>query len=423
MHSKTLIIAAGCVIVVALIAALAIAGAFTPLVHNAWFPWIIAGLVTALVVLLIIVTIFAGMPWYRERQFVRQLGAEYRVAGQQSPQELQAKFSAALREFRALPQYAAKGDPIYALPWFLLIGHGESGKTEAIKAAGIFSALTSAREGATQNFDAWVSTSMLLLDTTGRYAIPSDVERDRAEWYRLLRLIKYYRGREPLSGTIIAVAADYLASQPNDKLRTDAGHLRERIEDAIKVLSVNFPVYILVTKCDILDGFDEFVASLPIRVLNEALGFIDEPVNGMSVGPSRLHDGARRLHNGLDTVYQRLSTRAISVLSGKAVETLRRPLFCFPEEFRMLAARLEILLEVLCGEDVRYHTPLLRGVFFSSAHQHESRCSLLRQHVGIASQPSPAAAKADSHCFLRDVFEVILPRDRGLASAVVSKAA
>ncbi len=89
----------------------------------------------------------------------------------------------------------------------------------------------------------------------------------------------------------------------------------------------------------------------------------------------------------------------------------------------MLAGRLQVFLEVLSGEDIRYHTPFLRGVFISSTHQQESRQSLLRRRVGIASPAATAAGPPGPHCFLRDLFESIMPRDRGLSSAIRSSAA
>jgi type VI secretion system protein ImpL len=365
---------------------------------------------------------FIGLPWYRERRFVQRLGSEYRVAGEQSPQEFQAKFTAALRRFRALPQNAGKGDSTYALPWFLMIGPAAAGKTEAIKFAGVFSALTSiGPEGPTQNCDWWVSNSMLLLDTAGRYTIPEDLERDRGEWYRLLRSISYYHGREPLNGMIVSVAADYLASQPDEKMRGDAGQVRERIEETIKELGTDIPIYVLVTKCDLLEGFTEFCGALPARALNQAVGWVDPA--GTNAGTQRGAAAFKRLQEGLQGCYQRLSLLGTSILNGSVSDSLRQPLFSFPEEFRSLTRRLSVFLEVLSGEDVRYHTPFVRGVFVSSAPQPGPRTSFLRKQVAIASNPSPSDSKTLSRYFLRELFETILPRDRALARSATTKTA
>jgi type VI secretion system protein ImpL len=420
VKSPAMIVAAGAAIVVALIAGLVKLGVFRALIHSPWFPEIVVGLVLIIVLLIV----FVGIPWYREYSFVRRLESGYRVGGEQSPQEFQAKFTAALRRFRNLPQNAGKGDSTYALPWFLIIGAGTSGKTEAIKSSGVFAALSStATEGATQNCDWWVSNSMLLLDTAGRYSIPSDLERDRGEWYRLLRLIDHYHGREPLSGMIVAAAADYLATQNDEKLRADAGQVRQRIEEAIQELGFDFPVYILLTKCDLLEGFSEFFGALPARVLNQAVGFIDDPPAGIMGGPPRGAPAFGRLQDGLRSTCQRLNVLGTSALNGKVADELRQPLFCFPEEFRALADRLAVFAETLCSEDVRYHTPLLRGIFLSSASQQGPQTSFLRTEVSIGSQPTVSESKAPVSYFLRGLFETILPRDRALARTPIPKAA
>ncbi|MBV8454822.1 MAG: hypothetical protein JOZ29_21500 [Deltaproteobacteria bacterium] len=420
MTSSSAIAAAAVALLAALAYALTRLGVFGSLIRSPWLPEILIGVV--LIVLLLIILV--GLPWYRERRFVQRLASGYGVGSGQSPQEFQAKFTAALRRFRDLPQHGGKGDSTYALPWFLMIGAGASGKTEAIKSSGIFSALTSTMaEEATQNCDWWVSNSMLLLDTAGRYTIPTDPERDRGEWYRLLRLVKHYHAREPLNGMIVTAAADSLATQTDEKLRTEAGQVRERIEEAISELGFDFPVYILVTKCDLLEGFVEFFGALPPRVFNQAVGWIDDPPAGIAGGPRRGGDALKRFKDGMQSTYQRLSVLGTSVLNGKVTEKQRQPLFCFPEEFRGLAGRLAIFAEVLCNEDVRYHTPLIRGVFVSSAPQPGTQSSFLRTQVAIASPPAPAGSPSLPSYFLRELFDTILPRDRALARSCISKAA
>ena len=420
VKSLPVVVAAGIAAAVVLGVGLVKLGLFNALVHDRWLPEILVGL--ALIVFLLI--IFIGLPWYRERSFVRRLDSGYQVGGEQSPEEFQAKFAAAMRRFRNLPQHSGKGNSTYALPWFLMMGAAGCGKTAAIKEAGIFSTLTSiTSEHTTTNCDWWVSNSMLLLDTSGRYTIPSEVERDRGEWYRLLRLVKYHHGQEPLSGIVIAIAADYLASQSEEKIRSDGGQVRERIEEAIRELELDFPVYFLITKCDLIEGFAEFFGALPIRVLNQAVGWVDDPPAALSGGPPRGRALFQRLANGLESTYQRLAVLGTSVLNGKVAEGLRQPLFCFPEEWRALERRLSIFLEVLVNEDVRYHTPFIRGVFLSSAAQQGPRTSFIRSQLPMTSAPAPSDGKPQSRYFLCELFETILPRDRALASALTSKVA
>jgi len=417
-QSPVTLLVVGAVALVAMMAILIRLGLLRVLVHSPWLWEILVGVG----VLVVIVIVVWGIPWWRERSFVHRLSSDYKVAGGESPQELQSKFTYALRRFRSLPQQSGKGEPLYSLPWFLMVGAVGAGKTEALKMSDLFSALTPMQaEGGTQNFDWWVSNTMLVVDTAGRYAVPVDVAQDRAEWYRLLRLIRHYHGREPLHGMIVTVSVNELASQPDETLRAQAGLLRERIEEAIQELGVDFPVYVLVTKCDQLEGFSEFFGVLPQRVANEALGFVDDPPPGIGGGPARGTDAARRVQAGIHSIYERFHVLRLSILNGNTPEALRQPIFCFPEEFKAIERSLIAFTGPLMSDDVRYHTPLFRGIFFASARREGAPFSAMRRQVQIIEPPSALEGKPEQPWFLRDLFETIFPRDRALSAAAAPK--
>jgi len=259
-----------------------------------------------------------------------------------------------------------------------------------------------------------------VLDTAGRFAIPTEPARDRVEWYRLLRLFKHYRVRESLNGIIVTVAADQLASQSGEKLRSDGGTIRERIEEAVRELGVIFPIYLLVTKCDLVEGFSEFFGTMPQRVLGEALGYVEEQfrIGGAS---QTSNEPMHRLQTGLRSTVERLHTIRLALLNSNVPEALRGSLFCFLEEVRALEQPLRAFAAPLVSEDVVYHTPLFRGVFFASAGREGAPVSLLRRQLGVALGPPPPESQSRQPYFLRDLFTTILPRDRGLCSTARSE--
>ncbi|MGH7932987.1 MAG: type VI secretion protein IcmF/TssM N-terminal domain-containing protein [Candidatus Binataceae bacterium] len=413
-NSPRLPAVAAIVAIIIVIAAAAWFGLFTALVHSRWL-WPVVIIVAALIALAVIVW---GIPWFREWRFVHGESSQFPVAGGESPQEFQNRFVSALRRFRSLPQNAGKGDSLYALPWYVMIGSERSGKTALLGASGLFSPLTSvAAEGGTQNCDWWVSNGALVLDTAGRYATQADQSRDRAEWYRLLHLVRHYRGREPLNGIVVAIAADGLVAGPDEKLRIDGGKIRERVEEAIQQLGGNFPLYVIVAKCDLIEGFAEFFGLLPERVFHQAVGFVDDPPAG-SGAPPRGAEAMHRFQSGLHSVYERLNLFRLSILNGKIAEAMTQPVFCFPEELRALERPLATFVAPLLSEDVRYHTPLFRGLFLTSAQQSGAPFSTLRRQLDIAATEAPAEGKGRRDYFLHDLFEIILPRDRTLGAIV-----
>jgi len=404
------------------------AGIIVVLAVAYWFGWL--GTLARSSVLWVLLSILAGavifaalrwgVPWLQEWRFLRQEGSEYVAAGEESPEEFRAKFAKALQMLQGLPQLKGKADPLHALPWYLLIGDGQSGKTTAVRASDLFSPLfpPSATGAGTQNYDWWVSNSAVILDTAGRYAMPVDVGRDRAEWYRLLRLLHHRRAYEPINGLVIVVAADWLASQTDERLRADASKLRDRIEEAVRELGADFPVYLLVTKCDVIQGFAEFFGQLPERMRDEVLGYVDDPTTMPHDGRQSGRGAAAlgRLEAGLNAICDRLRFLRLPILDSKAPAELHQAVFCLPEEFRALRRPLLSFAEPLLSEDVRYHTPLFRGVFFSSAQQTATRISLLRRELSLGEETVPGPAGSQPF-FLSDLFDGILPRDRGMVAA------
>jgi type VI secretion system protein ImpL len=379
-------------------------------------PWFWAPLVV-LTASGIFVAVRWGIPWLQERRFVRQESSDYVVAGEESPEEFRAKFAKALQMLNRLPQLKGAGAPVYALPWYVLIGPAQSGKTAAVQAAGLFSPLLpiAGDAGGTQNYDWWVSNSALIIDTAGRYAMPVEAARDRAEWYRLLRLLRHHREQEPVNGLLLTVGADWLASQPPETLRADASKLRDRLEEAVRELGVDVPVYLLVTRCDVIEGFAEFFGQLPERMQSEALGYVNDAAGASAQDGQRGAGALRRLAAGLQSIYDRLHVFRLALLESQAPEDVRQAVFCFPEEFRALQQPILTFAEPLLSEDVRYHTPLFRAIYFTSTQQGSTRLSLLRGQLNLG-RDLTSVAPTSKRYFLRDLFDSLLPRDRGLVS-------
>lgn len=360
-----------------------------------------------------------GIPRLREWWFLRKSGSGYVVGGQESPEEFHAKFLKSLQALKTLPRSGSrngKEDPLYMLPLYLLIGEERSGKTSLLRAENLFSPLIPFRDdGGTQNFDCWISTKAVVLDTTGRYVAQADKMRDRAEWYQLLRLLHHHRPHEPITGLIIAIAADELALQPEEKLRSSASRLRERYDEMVRELGCDFPVYLLITKCDLLEGFGEFFRLLPPHTLKTAVGYVLDSSSQLqtSVQSGRGDDVLPRLQEGLKIIYDRLLRFRLSLLDNRVSESARQPVFCFPEEMRALSPALLTFAEPLFGPAPKYHTPSFRGVFFCSAQQLGAPVSLLRRQLHASENMIPQEEKRTPY-FLHDLFLEIIPRDRGL---------
>src|SRR4030042_230581 len=252
------------------------------------WPWWV-GLFLVLVLLgLGIGFLFLRKIWLRRREqlFVQQVIEQdesqlKNLAAKEKDEmkELQERWKEAIEALRK-SHLRKHGNPLYVLPWYLVMGESGSGNTTSINSAHLSSPFVEVRRTAgisgTRNCDWWFFEQAILLDTAGRYAIPVDEGRDKEEWKKFLQLLVKYRKKEPLHGLIVTIAADKLMQSAPEPLEQDGKNIRRRIDELMRVLGAKFPVYILVTKCDLVQGMIQFCDQLPENSLDPPLGYINQ---------------------------------------------------------------------------------------------------------------------------------------------------
>jgi type VI secretion system protein ImpL len=361
---------------------------------------------------------------YREQRFLTGLrAADTPAAGEvveDDQRKLREKMQEAIRVLQQSPELRKKGGlPLYAVPWYLLIGPGQSGKTALLRAVASsfppFERPSFSTDAPTQNCEWWFFNTAIILDTAGSYAFPAKGERDSTQWFRFLQLLRYYRELLPINGLLVAVGADMLATKREEDLRLDAGELRKRIDEAIRELGVDFPIYLLITRCDLIEGFTEFFACLPESVQRQVFGAMSE------VRPGEDHQSAgttpeQRLKSVHGGTVERLRQLRLSIFNEEKLHpaTLHQKIYCFPEEFHALHQPLSAFVEALVVENPFQHKPFFRGLFFTSATQQGTPQSFVRRQLHFESPATPLTPGTKPY-FLHDLFSVILPRDQYLA--------
>ncbi|MBU5613048.1 type VI secretion system protein ImpL [Geomonas sp. Red51] len=310
--------------------------------------------------------------------------------------ELQRNFRAAIGTLKS-SHLKQEGDPLHVLPWYLVLGATGSGKTSAVRAARLLSPFSeTAADEATANCSWHFYDQGIVIDTAGRYALPVDSSSDRDEWFTFLSLLKKYRRTELVNGVIITVAADTLAAGDAGELEEQGRQLRSRLEDMIRYLGVTFPVYLLITKCDLVGGMSEFCRQLPAQSLDQPMGLLNKDLDG---------DVTRVLDRFSRAVDGRLRTLRLLLMHRASPAAATGSLLLFPDRLRALRGGLELFMPVAFGPNHYQETPLLRGIYL---------CSALPVRN---SRPHGEQQAVTSHApFLHDFFEKVLLRDRGLWS-------
>lgn len=321
--------------------------------------------------------------------------------------ELHDRWKEAVERLRA-SHLKKLGNPLYVLPWYMVIGESGSGKTTSLNSARIASPFADFGRvqgiSGTKQCDWYFFEHAVVIDTAGRYTIPVNEEQDKDEWQKFLSLLLRYRRREPLNGLIVTVAADRLLTVPREELEKDGRAVRRRIDEVMRALGVRFPVYTLVTKCDLVNGVNRFCECLPEKSLNQPMGFINQELSA---------DVGSFLERALTTTDERLRNLRLHLLHEPRANSNDPALLLFPEEFERLRQGLGVFMSNVFQQNPYQETPVLRGVFFSSGRQKGSPHSRFPEATAAAGHAERLPG-TDKGLFLHDFFASILPRDRAL---------
>ncbi len=269
---------------------------------------------------------------------------------------------------RAL-QNKLTGKYLYQLPWYLIIGAPGSGKTTALQNAGLQFPLAASHGdkgvrgvGGTRLCDWWFTDRAVLIDTAGRFTTQdSDAAGDKATWGGFLALLKRSRPRQPLNGVLVTVSVSDLIGKSATERALHAQAVRQRVQELHEQLRIRFPIYLMVSKCDLLAGFAEMFATLDKEQRATPWGFTfalqATGAPGERMGPE------------FDALLQRLDQGLIDRLQAESDGQRRAPIYGFPNQFVNLKAPLAEFVDQVFAPSPFEADPLLRGVYFISGTQ------------------------------------------------------
>ena len=259
---------------------------------------------------------------------------------------------------------------LYELPWYVIIGAPGSGKTTALVNSGLnFPLAATSGEhsikgvGGTRNCDWWFTDQAVLIDTAGRYTTQdSHKDTDAKAWSGFLDLLKRSRPRQPLNGVLVTVSVTDLLTQSAAERAQHAATVRARLQELHQHLGMRFPIYLLVTKTDLLSGF------------METLGDVDKDTRAAPWGFTfRLDKQQRTDLSAFSTEFDALEKRLTDGLIGKLQlerdAGRRARIYGFPQQFEALKGLLKDYLEQVFSPSQFEAHPLLRGVYFVSGTQ------------------------------------------------------
>ena len=310
---------------------------------------------------------------------------------------------------------------LYELPWYMFIGAPGSGKTTALLNAGLTFPLAEKMGGAsvrgvggTRNCDWWFTDEAVLIDTAGRYTLQqSDEKADASAWEKFLGLLKKSRPRRPINGVLLTVnVQDLLQQTPADR-KEHAAKLRLRLEELHTHLGVRPPVYVMVTKCDLIAGFNETFGELGKEERDQVWGF------SFPYDPRGNDTPMQEFGNEFAALETRLRNRLIDQVEAERDVLKRVAIFSFPQQFGGLKGLLGGFLEmVFDGGGNLEQRSLLRGVYFTSGTQEgtpiDRVMGTLARTFGVEAKPASIASSRGKSFFLSRLLKNVVFAEQGL---------
>ena len=320
---------------------------------------------------------------------------------------------------------ALAGRPfVYQLPWYIIIGAPGAGKTTALVNSGLQFPLASDLGqpmirgiGGTRNCDWWFASEAVLIDTAGRYTTQdSDRAADRAAWFGFLGLLARYRPRRPINGVLLTLSVSDLLNATPEQRAAHAVTLRERIEELHDKLGIAFPIYVLVTKTDLLAGFMEFFADFDKEARAQVWGAtFPYQADATRDGPQVL------LAKDFAGLEKRLNDCLIDQLQHVADRERRAAIYAFPQQWRVLRQTLFDVMQQMLGGMRAELRPLVRGVYFTSATQEgtpmDRALGGLARALGLPGQVLPPARPSGKTFFVTRLLREVVFSESGLAGA------
>ncbi|HWZ45487.1 MAG TPA: type VI secretion system protein [Candidatus Saccharimonadales bacterium] len=336
---------------------------------------------------------------------------------------------------RYLRENSSRRGAGYDTPWFLAVGAPGSGKSAMLESSGIpFSLHDGAADFTVSNGIRWnFFRAGVVLDVPGRLFAPSGEPGADYGWNGLLRNLRKQRPRRPVDGVVLTIPCTEFtgaAAATPDKLTNNATQIAERLWQVRNQFGFSFPVYVVITKCDLVPGFSNFVAELPARFRNEMFGWSSPYTMEAAFDASWIDEAFSSLDRDLNRLQSEIfvehqdvpSPEDLFLFSSKLGE-LHKPLLPYLARiFRPSAYREALQLRGIyfCGDAPDTASA---GAVPERSHRWLSEHRLPEENVpgdvlGLSSAGEQRRGPEVHPVFVRDLFVKKIFPERGLARPV-----
>ncbi|MDC5703681.1 type VI secretion system membrane subunit TssM [Vibrio europaeus] len=317
---------------------------------------------------------------------------------------------------------------LYSLPWYLVLGLENAGKTSLINRSGQNFALSSVMRASGQksenpySFDWWIGDESVLIDpdgellTQGNRNEDNDGELERRLWLNFVNWLEKTRSRRPLNGIVLALDVSHLATSTASERKAYANLLRARIRELMETLATRLPVYITLTKLDLLYGFEPFFKHYSKSQRDEVLGFTFslESVDNLDHWLEEFSKDYGQFVSKINELFPHAVAEPLEQEERDAV-------YSFTRQMSGLQDILKEFFQDALSSDQFSTSALVRGAYFTSVYQQGVPSNVFgdsaSRRYGLTHAVNKAQnAKNSTVYFTQQLFSNIIYPEAGLAS-------
>ena len=303
------------------------------------------------------------------------------------------------------------------LPWYFLLGALDSGKTSLVSRSRVYSPAENIDPTAevvpTNTAHCWALDNVVIAETSGGIFNSKPSRLALRAWKKLVWKIRLNKRHINVKGFIVTLSVDQLLGD-QDELAQYALNLRQKVEYFSKQAGYSYPVYLVITKADRLQGFESFSFGLPEEIREQAFGQIFGEKDFQLNQKDMVNDWLAKLTGRI---------RGFNILQLQANNTLLPRVLLFENKIKEIKSSLVSFLNAFFRVRAQSNddNPVLRGMFLTSAKQDSNLLELDKGSI-LEGLSVPFRSRAGTQgLFIHGIFSDILPKDYNLQSIFSKK--
>lgn len=253
----------------------------------------------------------------------------------------------------------------YKIPRYLMVGAANSGKSTLLETLNtrLMGKIEETTDNEKEALKWFFYDTGSFLEIPGEFFIKEEaIDSNQGKFQEILSLLVHFRVQKPIDGLVLTIPADELTTL--SKLDTNSLIRRaEYVKSQLKVLQEKLgfilPIYVTITKCDLIEGFQEFSDILPASKLNDIFGWS----SSFSLGENF---SSTWIDEGFDYIGSQTLNNQFEVFAGNISKDNAEKILLLPDNIDQLRSPLKTYLSILFKKDTYQTSFFFRGIYLTS---------------------------------------------------------